>query len=291
MPDYDSPPGVDLVLEGPVAIVGGSAPPPGMVLTEAPGQLQVVLGKKPAKRDLRDLLYADYRRPQALSTPAAAHWGHGLTYSVLGNDRFGNCVECGAQNALETVWDRASGGSSAYVPDAAATLADYSAISGFDVADPSTDRGTSMRDACSFWKATGIGAPGGVRNKVSAYLALNAENEVHAREAVHFYGGLYLGLAMPESAQAQTFVSPWEVTTGAAARPGSWGGHCVWCTGYDAAGLWCVTWGGFQKMSWDFYGTYADEGYVLLFPQWLSSSGYSPSGLRWGQLQTDLNSL
>jgi hypothetical protein len=279
-------PGQDVTIEGPVAQAGAVSltpdqPPP------QPFTLEVKTGKKPATRDPRDLMYAAYRRPQNLAVAAEAHWGHGLPYDILGNGQFGDCVEAGAAHGLQVAWDRASKSESAFVPTAQLVLGDYSGITGFNAADPATDQGTDMRQACGYWRNTGIEG----QYKIGAYLAVRPDNEVHAREAVQYYCGLYTGLAMPVSAQAQTGNGIWDVVSGPDSAPGSWGGHCVWATGFDSEGLWCVTWGFIQKMSWNFFGTYCDEAWVLLFDQWIRSSGYSPSGLSMGQLLADMNSL
>jgi hypothetical protein len=281
-------PGQDVNIEGPVATAGAQSLPAEAMPPPPAQKIEVKLGKQPAKSDPRDLMYAAYRRPRGLAVGASAHWGHDLPYDILGNGQYGDCVEAGAHHALQVVWDRSTNSTAAYVPTVDATLGDYSAITGFSTDNPDSDQGTNMRQACGFWRSTGLNSG---QHKIAAYLAVTPDNDVHAKEAVQYYGGLYVGIAMPASAEAQTFVTEWSVGHGPDAKPGSWGGHCVIITGYDPEGLWCVTWGRMQKMSWDFYGTYCDEAYVLLFEQWVKSDGYAPSGLSWGQLMTDLNTL
>ena len=78
---------------------------------------------------------------------------------------------------------------------------------------------------------------------------------------------------------------------GRPSQPGSWGGHCVPLSGYDANKIWCVTWGALQPMTWQFLSTYCDEAYVLLSQEWMEASGVSPSNLAWGQLMADLANL
>ena len=239
------------------------------------------LGKKDARHDPRTLRLADYRTG-ALTAPAQAHWGHGLPFTMLANDSVGDCVEAGYAHQVQVWCDRAG---QPFVPTDAEALGAYSAITGYNPDDPSTDQGTDMLTACNYWRSTGMAG-----HEVTAYLSVSAQNRGEVSESVAFYGGLYLGLALPTSAQSQVGAT-WTVLTGPDAAAGSWGGHCVPVTGYDEDILWVCTWGALQAMTWDFLATYCDEAYVLLSKDWQETSGTSPSGLAWGQLQADLANL
>ena len=56
--------------------------------------VDVKLGKKAARQDSLTLAYATCRTA-AEAAPADAHWGHGLPFAMLGNDKYGDCVEDG----------------------------------------------------------------------------------------------------------------------------------------------------------------------------------------------------
>ena len=69
---------------------------------------------------------------------------------------------------------------------------------------------------------------------------------------------------MPISAQTQIDRGqPWILAIGDNAKPGSWGGHCVYIVGYTSQGPVCVTWGRKQQMTWEFWFAYADECYAV----------------------------
>lgn len=241
-----------------------------------------MLGKKAPRHDPRTLQYARYRTPAIQAAPAQAHWGNGIGYGMLGNDRAGNCVEAGYAHGSQIMCAHAG---HPWEPTTAETIGAYSAMTGYVPGDPSTDQGTDMLTACGYWKNPGLAG-----HVIDAYMAANPQNVAEVREGVAFYGGLYLGVALPVSAQAQVG-SVWEVTSGPGAQAGSWGGHCVWLTGYTSELLWCCTWGTLQAMTWDWLHTYADEAFVFLSQDWMRASGFSPSGLAWGQLQADLANL
>jgi hypothetical protein len=239
------------------------------------------LGKNPARHDPRTFDYAKYRT--GVSTPPPdAHWGHGLPFAMLGNDKYGDCVEAGYAHIVQIWGDRAG---NTFVPDEADTLAAYTAMTGFNPNDPSTDKGTDILTAVNYWKSTGMNG-----HEITAYAALNPVDQNQMEEAIAFFGGAYIGLQLPISAQSQVG-QEWTVTQGKDAQAGSWGGHCVPLCGYDASRLWCVTWGALQSMTWQFLTTYCDEAYVLLAQEWMEASGVSPSNLAWGQLMADLANL
>jgi hypothetical protein len=237
------------------------------------------LGKRPAIKDPRTLKYADYRTGSSTAPWRAAHWGHDLPYGMLGNDRYGDCVEASFAHQVQ-VW-LARSGNGPFTITTGDVLADYSAITGFDPRDPRTDQGTSMYYANRYWKGRGL---------IDAYATVDPLSGDQVRESVAWFGGLNIGVALPVSAQAQTG-GVWDVTTGPDAQAGSWGGHCIPVVGYTSRTLWVVTWGALQAMTWNFLRTYCDEAYVFLSKQWIGAAGVSPSNLAWGQLDADLANL
>jgi hypothetical protein len=240
--------------------------------------VEVKLGKKAARHDPRTLAYAKYRTATE-AAPAAAHWGHGLPFAVLGNAQYGDCVEAGYAHQAQIWGDRAD---KPFVPTDAEALGAYTAITGFNPSDPSTDQGTDILTAVNYWKSAGLGG-----QKITAYATVNPLDAAEVSEAIAWYGGAYIGLQLPVSAQGQVGTE-WAVTTGQDAVAGSWGGHCVPLCGYDQDQIWCVTWGKLQAMTWQFLTTYCDEAYVLLATEWIAASGQSPSQMAWGQLLADL---
>jgi hypothetical protein len=167
----------------------------------------------------------------------------------------------------------------------------YSAITGFNPnaklvngVNP-TDNGTYLTAALSYWQKTGFD---GVT--IDAYATVKPGNRIDVQGAIADFGGLYIGVQLPLAAQDQT-PGTWSVTTGSGSAAGTWGGHCIYVTGYDTSGLYAVTWGSIQAMTWDWFETYCDEAYVPLSKSWLEKSGKSPSGLAWGQLDAALANL
>jgi hypothetical protein len=102
------------------------------------------------------------------------------------------------------------------------------------------------------------------------YAALEPGNHAHVKDAVSLFGGCYVGLSLPVSAQTQTVWSVPPVGTTGRGAPGSWGGHAVPILSFDLHGLTCVTWGKLMRMSWGFWNAYGDEAYAVLSSEWLS---------------------
>lgn len=175
------------------------------------------LGKNPARHDPRTFDYAKYRTG-ASTPPPQAHWGHGIPFAMLANDKYGDCVEAGYAHMVQVWGDRAG---KPFVPDDTDTLAAYTAITGFNPNDPSTDKGTEILTAVNYWKSTGMDG-----HQITAYAALNPVNQNQMEEAIAFFGGAYIGLQLPISAQSQVG-QEWTVTQGKDAQAGSWGGHCL----------------------------------------------------------------
>jgi hypothetical protein len=243
--------------------------------------VDVKLGKNAARHDPRTFYYAKYRTGQA-AAPAEAHWGHGISFAMLENDKYGDCVEAGYAHQVQ-IWGARAG--NPFTPTDDEVISAYTAITGFNPDDPSTDKGTDMLTACNYWRSAGLGG-----QEITAYAKVSPQDKEQVSEAIAWYGGAYVGVQLPKSAQSQVG-HEWVVTTGRDAEAGSWGGHCIPLVGYDQDTVWCVTWGAQQKMTWEFLTTYCDEAFVMLAKEWIAASGESPSHLAWGQLLADLANL
>ena len=102
------------------------------------------------------------------------------------------------------------------------------------------------------------------------------------------FGGLYLGLALPVSAEDQTV---WDIPQGGAegaGQPYSWGGHAVRMCAYTTGWGTMATWGERQLATWQWLLTYADEAYAVLSADWLAQGGAAPNGFNLAKLQGDL---
>jgi hypothetical protein len=114
------------------------------------------------------------------------------------------------------------------------------------------------------------------------------------RLAMVVFGGVWVGVWLPISAQAQVG-RLWDVPPNGPigdGEPGSWGGHAVYATGYDADGVRLYTWGREQRMSWLFWKTYVDESYALVTEDYLRTHVQTtPRGLNVDQLRAYLAEL
>lgn len=241
------------------------------------------LGKLAPRHDPRTLKLTDYLTALP-STPSSFHLERNENipaWPIYGNDRYGDCVfaDIGHQIMAWTGW----AGQEQTVTDAE-VLAAYSAVTGFDPNQPSTDQGTVWLDALNYWRKTGIGG-----HRIDAYVSVPVD-QAHARAATFLFGGLQLGIALPISAQAQVG-KVWTIHYGPTGRWGSWGGHAVPVLGWDYRYVYVITWGNVQRMTWGFFRRYVDESYAALSHDWLTAEGKSPEGFDWQTLQSDLASV
>lgn len=243
------------------------------------------LGKLEPVEDRRSLRLDAYVDRTVLVAPRVGGARHVVkVFPMLANDEFGDCVFAGAQH--ETQQFRARVKRPVFKPTVKGTLAAYSAVTGFDKNDASTDRGAVVLDALNFRRKTGIEG-----HKIGAFAQVEAGNRQNVRLAVHLFGVLGIGLALPAAAQEQT--GTWHLgprATGSQWEPGSWGGHYVPIIAYDASGLTCVTWGALKTITWQFFDRYCEEAWAILSPDWLSH-GRSHHGLDLAALQADLAAI
>jgi hypothetical protein len=244
------------------------------------------LGKQPARHDVRTLQLANYLKPEALPpAPPSVDWGAKLKdWDMMANDHVGDCT-CAAAGHLIMDWTF-NEGPQAVIPADKQILAAYSAITGYDPKTGANDHGAVELDVLNYWRRTGI-----ANRKILAYAALEPGNQGHVRDALFLFGGCYLGLALPISAQRQKV---WSVPPGGAkgeGAPGSWGGHAVPIVGYDSRGLTAITWGAAKRMTWEFLNVYCDEAYAVLSGDWTGADMRAPNGVDLKSLEADLKEV
>lgn len=240
------------------------------------------LGRKAVKTDSRTLKLAQYLGPALPPPPPSADWTQGITsWGMMLNDTLGDCTIAGCGHAVQ-VWT-ANAGREATVPNATIEKY-YEKWDGYKPGDPSTDNGGVELDVLNKWKQQGFAG-----NVLTAFADPNPANLTEIRQSIALFGGVYIGLSLPNTAQNQDV---WDVTPngGADADPGSWGGHCVFVPKYDENGFTCITWGAPKTMTLAFWNAYCDEAHTLLSPDWIAAKG-SPSGFDQAQLLADLRAI
>jgi hypothetical protein len=252
------------------------------------------LGKKPPKRDPRTLRLAKYMTREALPpaptskdyTPKVMAAGG---FPMYANDRYGCCAEADGGHQEET-WIFNAGGSVNFTDQN--ILSVYSAVTGFNPNDPSTDQGTYWLDLLNYWRKVGYKDATGKVHQIAGFMSVDPRSTVQIRTAVWLFGGLQLGIALPLTASDQYQAGKaWTVvSTSGRGKAGSWGGHAVPVPKYTSTSLYVVTWGGLQRMTYSFMRDYCDEAYVVLSQDWINQvSKLAPSGLDYTQLAYDLN--
>jgi len=238
------------------------------------------LGKLVAKHDPRTLKLGKYL--QLLTPKPAVDWTKAIAdWGMMLNDNLGCCTIAAMGHAMQ-VWTANSWSSEFTVPDSA-ILQKYEMWAGYNPADPSTDQGAVELDVLNKWRQS---PPGFWGQKLLAYAEPDPANINHVKLATELFGGVYIGLSLPISAQTQAV---WDVADGPNGEPGSWGGHAVFVPAYDATGLTCITWGQLKKMTWAFWAKYCDESHALLGADWVNQK--SPEGFDLATLQADLGQI
>lgn len=241
------------------------------------------LGRKAIKTDTRTLKLAKYLTAALPAPPAARDWTHGITnFGMMRNDVLGDCTIAGCGHAVQ-LWTANTSSEVTLNDDVIEST--YSAWDGYVPGNPSTDNGGVELDVLTDWRKSGLAG-----HTLIGFVAANVKNLTEIRQTIALFGGAYIGLALPLTAQNQTM---WNVVpddgTGTSAA-GSWGGHCVYVPAYTPSTFTCITWGGPLTMTVAFFSAYCDEAYALFGADWLKA-GMAPSGFNQQQSTADLAAI
>jgi hypothetical protein len=240
------------------------------------------LGKLPAKVDLRTRRLATYLTPELPEPPTSVDWGGAMSgVPMLRNDDLG-CCTCSSMAHLIQSWTANNGMEEC--PSEDDVVQAYVDTCGYVPGDESTDNGGYMLSVLNYMRKVGMGG-----HKIAGYVSVDVRSRQQFKVACWLFGGVYMGLGLPGSAQLQPV---WKVALSGYdgnPEPLSWGGHAVALHGYDETGLTVSTWDRFQRVSWNWIDAgYADEAYAIVSPAWAQGDRVAPSGLDFSALLNDL---
>jgi hypothetical protein len=241
---------------------------------------QVRFGKHAPKHDYRTFRFPSYSA--ALPTPADAFENLDHVFAALktsdvsklfpmdGNDVEGCCTIAGAAHLI-SLWSGLIGKHK--LPTAKSVHRIYRHLSGGE------DTGLNMLDVLNYWRKTSID-----RDKILAFAKVNSHNHTHVKQAIQFFGGVYVGFQCQENViddfNAHKPWAPGKLTED---------GHAIAVTGFDSKQVNVLTWGDTQKGTWDWWDECVDEAYVILPPE-AKHTGFAP-GFDFETLEADLASV
>lgn len=251
----------------------------------------VKLGKKAPKIDERTLKLAKYLSPALPPPPPSCNWTKGVgSWGMMLNDSLGDCTCAAVGHGIQVATLNSIG---EITPPDSLILSLYENACGYVPGDLSTDQGGVIVDVLNYVRKNKPGEKlhhHKQKFQLYAYADPDITNTTHVKQAIQLFGVVDIGLQLPISAQTQVG-SVWDVVgnpnTNADSQAGSWGGHSVAIVAYDAETVTCITWGALQQMTWNFWNTYVDEAYALLFNSWVKQYGAQYSEML-AQLDADL---
>lgn len=192
----------------------------------------------------------DYMKGVLPTPPKSFDYGPLVkNYPMADNDRLGCCTVSGVVHLLQVAY--AEIGEIFTYPGDADVQSTYFGLTG------GKDTGCVETQVLKTWQTAGL-----FDTKIAAYCPVNPKDDAEMAAACFLFGGVYLGVEMPESAESQfENHEPWHLTI---PRGRPVGGHCVVATGVNRAGIDLITWGAETTMTWDWWEHYGSEAYVVV---------------------------
>lgn len=232
---------------------------------------------------------------QAASLPGApVRFGNGTMFAdwgMLGNDAVGDCAFAGSDHEHMCWTGIGNGGTLSAKFTKANTLSDYSALTGYDPADPSTDQGTVVYQLMDYRRTVGVVDATGKRHKID--LAVRLPRPFDWSEfirAVWAFKAVAIGTLIPQSAMEQFNAGqPWDYVGDRNIE----GGHYIPGVGtVDRDNeVTVITWGKRQRMTRAFFEAYVDELWIPLSQEAMARIESALSLVDWAKVQTVARSL
>jgi hypothetical protein len=186
---------------------------------------------------------------QLPAAPVKCLYSLNVQYPMADNNRLGDCVIAGWVHLAQAIANE-NGGTYTYPGDDAVQTEYFSLTGGQDTGlVESTFLQTAKNSAI-------LGA------QADIFGVLDSKNVDEIKSAIYTFGGIFLGVVLPQSAQNQ-FPGTWTVVPNSPIL----GGHCIVAIGYDAQFVYLVTWGQVIRCTWEWFTTYVEEAYVILYTE------------------------
>lgn len=169
-------------------------------------------------------------------------------FPMDGNDAVGDCTIAGLAHA-QTLWRGLT--KALCIWGEGDILNFYYAMTG------GQDSGLACLSVLQEWHRRPIN-----HDRILGYAAVDPKNHQHVMQALHLFGGLYLGFTVTGDCIRQ-FENGMPWTPGTLTDEG----HCVVADGYDAQGLDLLTWGSRQRGTWAWWDQGVDECYAVVPPE------------------------
>lgn len=211
-----------------------------------------------------------------LSVPEKIDWYSKVTsYPMLLNDQLGDCTAAGFWHLVQG-WTAFA--QRPFTPTDQNALDLYEPTSGYNPKTGANDNGAVEQDVLAYLAQYGVDG-----HKVAAFAQVDHTSQDEMLKALDVFGGLYVGIACPDSMQQQFAAGEViDYVPGAQIE----GGHCIVIVGWDGENWIAVTWGALVKVTPAFWQHYGDEAWAIATQDFIDGAGEDPAGLN---LQALLN--
>jgi len=231
------------------------------------------LGKLPPVRLDLACLHTYFEGGALPKAPAKCEYAMKVAYGMDFNGTLGDCVVAGWIHLAQAVAEE--NGGTYTQPTGPAIKTEYFKLTGG--ADTGLVESTFLQTA---QKSPILGA------QVDVFAPVDHTNLAEVKSTIYVFGSLFLGVALPQSAENQ-FPGNWTVVPGSPIV----GGHCVLAIGQDLTGIYLVTWGRVIKATWEWFSTYVDEAYAVLTTEQVAAGRGPLKQLDIARLRADIASL
>ena len=244
------------------------------------------LGLKPVETQPRVKLCDYYTSdlPTVDSLPQQFGHANAIKPQMFMNDQLGDCAIAGSIEEVRLA--NALRGVTVNFTDETA-VQNYSAITGYNPADPSSDQGTDVHQLFDYRKTTGIVDADGNYHKVVAYAGLTPGDFDELLVALSLFDMVGIGIEVPDYCEAQ-FESrqPWHLLHGPHRIEG---GHYISvCGATDRNTAQLYTWGAVGGITRPFYAKFNTVAVVALTEELFADGS---AGVDFARLAKDLPEL
>jgi hypothetical protein len=251
---------------------------------------KIKFGRLPRIDDARTFEISKYLKNEKLPPiPKKYNWGKKIRHNkwgAMGNLKIKICT-CAAAGHSIMAWSSNIG--ELVRPSDESILDAYRALSHYNPETNEHDDGVESLRCLKYWRKHGIAG-----HQIIAFAKLQDKNREQLIQTIYLFGGCYVGLNLPLSAERQyNTTKKWTIPRGGKkrdAKAGSWFGHAVLVTGYKKDELRIITWGEEMIMTMEFWEAYGDESYAL-FSEGFIKHDKTPTGIDIEILKNDIEIL